>query len=98
MNGVDNEGESLDPACERASSSYGFDEHSANVGLDQLRILMQPATLDVLEKASQTNSSSSSSAVGQEHRSKMFAVLPHGTDALDSSSSSYWSLCFQKNA
>ena len=100
---VDNEGETLDPAhlwktaltaCERASSSTGFDEHCANVGLDQLRVLMQPDAQAVLEQAHASNSASSSAAAGQESRSKMFAVLPHGTDALDSYSPSFWSLCF----
>ena len=75
---VDNEGETLDPAhlwktaltaCERASSSTDLEEHSASVGLDQLRILMQPDAQAVLEQAHDSNSASSSAAAGQESRS-----------------------------
>ena len=54
----------------------------------------QPDVQTVLEQAHDSNSASSSAASGQESRSKMFAVLPHRTDALDSYSSSFWSLCF----
>ena len=65
---VDNEGETLDPAhlwktaltaCERASSSEALEEHSASVGLDQLRILMQPDAQAVLEQAHAANAASS---------------------------------------
>ena len=51
-------------------------------------------SLAPLEKAHSANAASSSSAAGQTSSQKMFAVLPHGTEALDSYSQAFWSLCF----
>ena len=63
----------------------------AFVSAEQLRLLMQPDTMAAMEQAHQANVDTASSASGQ---AKMFAVLPHGTDALDSYAPFFWSLCF----
>ena len=70
----------------------GLDEEAATVTGEHLRLLMQPDALAFLEQAHNANSDWTSAASGQESRSKMFAVLPHGTDALDSYPSAFWSL------
>ena len=105
---VDNEGETLDPArrcrtamttCERVmSTTSDFDEESATVSLESLRVLMEPEAASALERAhasgsaavSATTASSSAASSGN----KMFSVLPHGPIALDSYCSSFWSFCF----